>query len=60
MLFRSELVNYVENVFKNCELLPTTLDMKSSLHADQETVIDTMAKEIADDVAAYPDPNTLL
>ena len=55
-----EMVNYVENVFKNCELFPTTLDMKSSLHKDQESIIDAMAKEIADDVAAYPDPNTLI
>jgi len=54
------MVNYVENVFKNCELFPTTLDMKSSLHKDQESIIDAMAKEIADDVAAYPDPNTLI
>ena len=55
-----EMVNYVENVFKKCELFPTTLDMKSSLHADQEAIIDAMAKEIADDVAAYAEPKTLI
>ena len=54
------MVNYVENVFKKCELFPTTLDMKSSLHADQEAIIDAMAKEIADDVAAYAEPKTLI
>ena len=54
------MVDYVQNQFKNCELLEPSLDFKSSLQDDQEAVIDEIAKKIADDVKAYPDPKTLL
>lgn len=54
------LADYVENQFKCCELLGTSLDMKSSLRDDQESVIQQMAEEIVEDLNEYPDPKTLL
>ena len=54
------MVDYVQNQFKKCELLEPSLDFKSSLQDDQEAIIDEIAKKIADDVKAYPDPKTLL
>ena len=54
------MVDYVQNRFKNCELLEPTLDMKSSLRDDQEGLIDEIAKVVADDIKAYPDPKALL
>ncbi|WP_101912520.1 FprA family A-type flavoprotein [Megasphaera vaginalis (ex Bordigoni et al. 2020)] len=55
-----EMMNYVENVFKNCELFPTTIDMRSSLQDNEECVIESMADEISEDYKAYPDPDTLV
>ena len=54
------MVDYVQNRFKNCELLEPTLDMKSSLRDDQEGIIDEIAKAVADDIKAYPEPKSLL
>ena len=54
------MVDYVQNRFKNCELLEPTLDMKSSLRDDQESIIDEIAKAVADDIKAYPEPKSLL
>lgn len=54
------MVDYVQNKFKNCELIEPTIDMKSSLHDDQEGIIDDIAKKVADDIKAYPDPKTLI
>lgn len=54
------MVDYVQNRFKNCELLEPTLDMKSSLRDDQEVIIDEIAKAVADDIKAYPEPKSLL
>lgn len=54
------MVDYVQNRFKNCELIEPTLDMKSSLRDDQEGVVDAIAQAVADDIKAYPDPKTLL
>lgn len=54
------MLEYVQHKFKNCELIEPTIDMKSSLAADQECILDEMAKNIAADVAAYADPDTLI
>lgn len=54
------MCDYVENQFKCCELLGPSLDMKSSLQNDQEGLIDEIAKAVADDIKASPDPKKLL
>ncbi|KMO86958.1 flavodoxin [Megasphaera cerevisiae DSM 20462] len=54
------MVDYVEDQFKCCELIEPALDMKSSLCDDQECIVDEMALRIAEDIKAYPDPETLI
>lgn len=54
------MVDYVENKFKNCELIEPSFDMKSSLTPDQELLLDDIAKHISTDIAALPDPETLI
>lgn len=54
------MLDYVQNKFKKCTLLEPTLDMKSSLHDDQEAVIDELADKLAESIKNYPDPSTLI
>jgi flavorubredoxin len=54
------MLDFVENKFKNCEVLGTPMDFKSSLKDEQEADLDALAKVIADSVAAAPDPKTLI
>jgi flavorubredoxin len=53
------IVEYVNN-FKNCELLGTPMDIKSSLKDSEEVLLDEMAQTIADSVKQSPDPSTLI
>lgn len=54
------MLEYVEKKFKNCELLGTPMDIKSSLKDEEEGVLDSMAQLIAKSVADAPDPDTLI
>ena len=54
------MVDYVENKFTNSELIEPSFDMKSSLTPDQELLLDDIAKHISTDIAALPDPETLI
>ena len=54
------MIDYVEKKFKNCEILGTPLDMKSSLKDEEEGIIDSMAQTIAKSIKESPDPETLI
>jgi len=54
------MIEYVEKRFKNCEVLGTPLDIKSSLKDEEEGILDSMAKTIAKDIAESPEPDSLV
>ena len=54
------MTDYVEHQLKCCELIEPAIDLKSSLQDDQEGLIDDIAQKIAEDIKAYPNPQTLI
>ena len=54
------MIDYVEKKFKNCEVLGTPLDIKSSLKNEEEGVLDSMAQTIAKSIKDAPDPESLI
>jgi flavorubredoxin len=54
------MIEYVEKKFKNCEVLGTPLDIKSSLKDEEEGILDSMAKTIAKNIAESPEPDSLV
>lgn len=54
------MIEYVEKKFKNCEVLGTPLDIRSSLKDEEEGILDSMAKTIAKNIAESPEPDSLV
>lgn len=54
------MIEYVEKKFKNCEVLGTPLDIRSSLKDEEEGILDSMAKTIAKSIAESPNPDSLV
>ena len=49
------MCDYVENQFKCCTLLEPSFDFKSSIHDDQECLLDEIAKALVEDINAEGD-----
>ncbi|MEG0797983.1 MAG: FprA family A-type flavoprotein [Acidaminococcaceae bacterium] len=57
---QAAMVEYVTHKFKNCQLLGTPLDLKSSLQTKEEVLLDLLAQTIASDIKTTAKPETLI
>lgn len=55
-----EMKNYVENVFKGCELLEEPLDITSSIAENEDEHLTRIAEAVAKSIKESPDPATLI